>query len=233
MFAFKQFTVTDSQSAMKVGTDGVLLASWVELPLQCYSILDVGSGSGIISLILAQRTKGEVLIDAIEIDKGAVNDSEINFSASPWSKIFNLINGNFVSYSKECKKQYSLIVSNPPYFTENTKSPDNKRCIARNASSLSFDSLFSGVINLLSEEGIFALVLPAKAYEEIAQIALLKGLYLKRLTWVSTTPDSLHKRLLVEWSRKQIQYSIDTLIISDKDGDYTSQYKSLTEEYYL
>lgn len=233
MFTFKQFTIIDSQSAMKVGTDGVLLASWVDLSSQSDPILDVGSGSGIISLILAQRTKGEVLIDAIDIDKGAVNDSEINFSASPWSNIFNVINGNFVSYSKECKKRYSLIVSNPPYFTENTKSPDNKRSLARNTSSLSFDSLFSGVINLLSGDGIFALILPAEAYEEIAKIALLKGLYLKRLTWVSTMPGSSPKRLLAEWSRVQIQYTIDALIISDKEGNYTSQYKKLTEEYYL
>lgn len=233
MFQFKHFTINDQNSAMKVGTDGVLLGAWASMPSNNGTLLDVGCGSGILSLIMAQRSDGKLNIDAIDIDEGAVKDSHANFENSQWGKSLNVISGNFVSYSKECGKKYDMIISNPPFFTEDTLSPDSKRVSARNTSSLSFESLFKGVKEITTPNAIFSMITPAESYNDLAQTALIEGFYLRRLTWVVTVDKTPPKRVLTEWSREQIQYVIDTLIITNAQGSYTSQYKKLTNDFYL
>ena len=218
---------------MKVGTDGVLLGAWASMPSNNSTLLDVGCGSGILSLIMAQRSDGKLNIDAIDIDEGAVKDSHANFENSQWGKSLNVISGNFVSYSKECGKKYDMIISNPPFFTEDTLSPDSKRVSARNTSSLSFESLFKGVKEITTPNAIFSMITPAESYNYLAQTALIEGFYLRRLTWVVTVDKTPPKRVLTEWSREQIQYVIDTLIITNAQGSYTSQYKKLTNDFYL
>ena len=233
MFRFKQFTIDDQNSAMKVGTDGVLLGAWASMPCKEGLLLDIGCGSGILSLIMAQRSEGNLIIDAIDIDEGAVTDSKNNFLSTTWNKNLNAICCNFVSYSKECVKKYDIVISNPPFFTEDTLSPDIKRSSARNTSSLSFDSLFDGVSEIITPNGVFAMITPAESYSYLAQIALLKGFYLRRLTWVVTVDGTEPKRVLTEWGRVQMQYTIDSLVVNTQDGSLTEVYKSLTKEYYL
>ena len=126
-----------------------------------------------------------------------------------------------------------MVISNPPFFTEDTISPDIKRSSARNTSSLSFESLFDGVSDIISSNGLFAMITPAESYSYLAQIALLKGFYLRRLTWVVTVDGAEPKRVLTEWGRVQMQYTIDSLVVNTQDGSLTEEYKSLTKEFYL
>ena len=233
MFTFKHFTVDDKNSAMKVGTDGVMLGAWATLPSVGATLLDIGCGSGILSLIMAQRTEGAIFIDAIDIDEGAIEDSKKNFSSSPWFKCLNAHCGNFVSYPKECGKKYDMVISNPPFFTEDTLSPDHKRASARNTTSLSFDNLFDGVAEITTPNSILSMITPAESYSYLAQTALLKGFYLRRLTWVVTVQGADPKRVLTEWGREQTQYAIDTLVMTTPDGQYADSYKQLTKEFYL
>ncbi|MBR4119814.1 MAG: methyltransferase [Bacteroidales bacterium] len=233
MFKFKYFTIHDQNSAMKVGTDGVLLGAWLTLPPKESAILDIGCGSGILSLIMAQRSGGGLYIDAIDIDEGAIKDSKKNFELSGWNSTLNPILGNFVSYSGNCGRIYDTIVSNPPFFTEDTLSPDFKRASARNTSSLNFETLFQGVAKISNPNTIFAMISPADNYSFVAQTALLNGFYLRRLTWVVTIEGTEPKRVLTEWERVQTQFSIDTLIISNRDGSYSADYKELTKDFYL
>lgn len=233
MFRFKHFIIDDKNCAMKVGTDGVILAAWASLSHEGANLLDIGCGSGILSLIMAQRLQGAIYVDAIDIDDGAITDCKKNFKSSPWNRSLNVINGNFVSYSKLCGKKYDMVISNPPFFTEDIHSPDIKRTLARNTSSLSFDTLFAGVAYITEPTSIFAIITSADSYSHIAQIALLNGFYLSRLTWVVTVEGIEPKRVLTEWGRVQTQYTVDTLVISDKNGNYTPQYKKLTEDFYL
>ena len=233
MFRFKHFTIDDQNSAMKVGTDGVILGAWASMPSRDGVLLDIGCGSGILSLIMAQRSEGWLNIDAIDIDEGAVRDSQNNFDSSQWNKSLNAICDNFVSFSKECGKKYDMVISNPPFFTEDTLSPDSKRVSARNTSSLSFESLFEGVKEIISPKGLFSMITPADNYTYLAQTALIQGFYLRRLTWVVTIEGAEPKRVLTEWSREQAQYTMDTLVVTTKDGLYTPQYKELTKEFYL
>lgn len=233
MFRFKHFTIDDRNSAMKVGTDGVLLGAWAAMPSNDGALLDIGCGSGILSLIMAQRSNGKLNIDAIDIDEGAVRDSKNNFASSQWNNSINAICGNFVSFSKDCAKRYDIVISNPPFFTEDTFSPDLKRVSARNTASLSFESLFEGVKDIISPKGLFSMITPADSYSFLAQTALMQGFYLRRLTWVVTIEGAEPKRVLTEWSREQSQYTIDTLIITTGEGSYTLQYKELTNDFYL
>ena len=233
MFRFKHFTIDDQNSAMKVGTDGVILGAWASMPSRDGVLLDIGCGSGILSLIMAQRSEGRLNIDAIDIDEGAIKDSKNNFTSSQWNKSLNAVCDNFVSFSKDCGKKYDMVISNPPFFMEDTLSPDSKRVSARNTSSLSFESLFEGVKGIITTKGVFSMITPADSYFFLAQTALMQGFYLRRLTWVVTIEGTEPKRVLTEWSREQAQYTIETLIITTHEGSYTSQYKELTNDFYL
>lgn len=233
MFRFKHFTIDDQNSAMKVGTDGVILGAWASMPSRDGVLLDIGCGSGILSLIMAQRSEGRLNIDAIDIDEGAIKDSKNNFTSSQWNESLNAICDNFVSFSKDCGKKYDMVISNPPFFTEDTLSPNSKRVSARNTSSLSFESLFEGVKEVIAPKGLFSMITPADNYSILAQTALMQGFYLRRLTWVVTIEGTEPKRVLTEWSREQAQYAIETLIITTHEGSYTSQYKELTNDFYL
>lgn len=233
MFNFKRFTISDDNSAMKVGTDGVMLGAWAKQPQSDCLLLDIGCGSGIISLIMAQRTDGNITIDSVDLDRGAVCDSKQNFSLSPWSQSLNAICDNFVSYSMNCGKKYDMVVSNPPFFTETTLPPDGKRSAARNSFSLGFDELFKGVAHIIAPNGTFSLITPAESYAHLAQTALLNGFYLLRLTQVVTVEGTTPKRVLTEWSRVQTEYEIDTIVISNREGSYTAQYQKLVSDFYL
>ncbi|HAT67946.1 MAG TPA: tRNA (adenine-N(6)-)-methyltransferase, partial [Flavobacteriaceae bacterium] len=202
-FKFKQFSVAQDRCAMKIGTDGVLLGAWVSLENNPESILDIGAGTGIISLQLAQRSTAET-IDAVEIDDDAYEQCSENFEASPWGDRLFCYHASIQEFASEIEEKYDLIVSNPPFFSEDYKSDNDARDIARFNDALPFQHLVVCASHLLSEEGTFAVILPKKEEEHFIQLASENNLYLQRFCEIQGTPNSEIKRVLLEFSFKKL-----------------------------
>lgn len=231
-FQFKKFTIRHDKCAMKVGTDAVLLGAWADT-LHCKKILDIGTGTGIIALMLAQRSLAE--IDAIDIDNDACIQAAENAASSPFAerlKITHASCADFVASNEQ--KRYDLIVSNPPYFINSLKCPDNKRTVARHTNTLLLSDLIKEAHTLLSPGGRIALVLPYERLDEIEELASASHLLISRQTDVIPTPGALPKRLLVELSKteKNIEKR-DILTIEEARHQYTPEYIALTKEFYL
>lgn len=231
-FRFKQFSVDDKRTAMKVGTDGVLLGAWGYLP-DTGRILDVGAGSGLIALMAAQRGAGRVTVDAVEIDMGAAGDAKDNFCASPWGDRMNLFCEDFKTFAVSCRHKYDAVFSNPPYFRNSLLPDEAGRVTARHTAALEYDELFRSVAKLLSAEGRFSLVTPSDSYDDIARIALENSLYLTRLTYVSTIYGIKHKRILSEWGSTPSDYVMENLAIEKSPGHYTEEYIRLVKDFYI
>ena len=252
-FRFKQFTVWHDRCAMKVGTDGVLLGAWCPLPITQYPlpnsaasnspqgvlyprILDIGTGSGLIALMIAQRLhlKGDMFsVLGIDIDRDAVAQSSINFQQSPWADSLT---------SQACRLQdmpaeqaFDLIVSNPPYFQDSLKNPNAQRATARHTDTLSYAELIAHSARLLQEDGILALVLPIEAEQEILTLAADHGLHPTHITYVHSKPGKPAKRLLIALSPiSNNQYPItDTMYIESENAPRSDEYKELTKDFYL
>lgn len=231
-FKFKQFTVHQDRCAMKIGTDGVLLGAWASNAHMPESILDIGAGTGIIGLMLAQRSNAET-IDALEIDEDAFEQCMENFEASPWSDRLFCYHASLDEFVEEVDDKYDLIVSNPPFYSERVSSGDSSRDMARQNSSLPFNQLIKGVSRLLSGKGIFALVIPNKEETQVLKEALKYKLYPTRLLRVKGHPDSEVKRSLIEFHFKHTGLLTDELIIEKSRHQYTDDYINLTKEFYL
>lgn len=231
-FKFKQFTVHQDRCAMKIGTDGVLLGAWASNAHMPESILDIGAGTGIIGLMLAQRSNAET-IDALEIDEDAFEQCMENFEASPWSDRLFCYHASLDEFVEEVDDKYDLIVSNPPFYSERVSSGDSSRDMARQNSSLPFNQLIKGVSRLLSGKGIFALVIPNKEETQVLKEALKYKLYPTRLLHVKGNPDSEVKRSLIEFHFKHTGLLTDELIIEKSRHQYTDDYINLTKEFYL
>lgn len=231
-FKFKQFTVHQDRCAMKIGTDGVLLGAWASNAHMPESILDIGAGTGIIGLMLAQRSNAET-IDALEIDEDAFEQCMENFEASPWSDRLFCYHASLDEFVEEVDDKYDLIVSNPPFYSERVSSGDSSRDMARQNSSLPFNQLIKGVSRLLSGKGIFALVIPNKEETQVLKEALKYKLYPARLLHVKGNPDSEVKRSLIEFHFKHTGLVTDELIIEKSRHQYTDDYINLTKEFYL
>lgn len=231
-FAFKQFMVKQDKCAMKVGTDAVLLGAWVSTE-GAKSILDVGTGTGIIALMLAQRSKA--VIDAIDIDPNACLQARENAESSPWKDRLTIYHESFQTFAQRAGQKYDLIVSNPPFFVDSSKASHIERTISRHTDLLPYDELIDGVLKVLEPEGRFCVILPAKEGEQFRDLASEKQLYLCRLTRVRTRADkATEKRLLMQFARKPHSFSENTLVIEkDARHSYTDEYKELTREYYL
>lgn len=228
-FRFKQFTVWHDKCAMKVGTDGVLLGAWSNL-LNAEHILDVGTGTGLISLMIAQRSEAEIV--ALDIDHDAVLQAEGNVAQSAWKERIKVIQHDFKTYNPNVK--FDVIVSNPPYFTDSLKCPKEQRAIARHNNSLSYQSLFEKVSQLLAENGRFCVIIPMDALDIVKRIAAEVKLHIQRQLNVVTTPGTLPKRVLLEFSfviSPNIQ--MESLLIEIERHVYSSEYIALTKEYYL
>jgi tRNA1Val (adenine37-N6)-methyltransferase len=233
MFSFKQFSVQQDKTAMKVGTDGVLLAAWTPINHNPNSILDIGAGTGIIALMLAQRTSAEQ-IDALEIDEDAYEQATDNFENSPWSDRLFCYHAGLDEFVEEPEDEYDLIVCNPPFYTEDYKTDNEQRDLARFSDAMPFEELIEAADLLLSENGIFSVIIPYK--EEVKFIALANEfeLYPIKITRVKGTPTSETKRSLLAFSRnKQNDSPIDELIIETARHIYTEEYILLTKDFYL
>ena len=233
-FQFKQFSIEQDKCAMKVGTDGVLLGAWATLENNPYSILDIGSGTGLIALMLAQRSYAEQ-IDALEIDENAYEQCVENFENSNWGDRLFCYHASFQEFVEEMyeEEQYDLIVSNPPFYTAQYKSENKQRDLTRFEDALPFEHLLQGSSLLLSEEGIFCVVIPFQEEEKFISIANHFKLFPSKITRVKGTPSSEVKRSLISFSKKQIEVKTDELIIETARHQYTEEYKNLTQDFYL
>lgn len=296
-FSFKQFTVWQEHTAMRVGTDGVLLGAWCDLasdvsavipdestdrrqpenvcpadPSQILDssnrdqtvwddhvqdereksvcgaqngadaetkkvgrVLDIGSGTGVIALMVAQRTSN-AQIDVVEPDSGSCEDALRNFAESPWADRLHLHGVTLQEYvSRYAEKvQYDLIVSNPPYFVDSLKAPDPVRNAVRHAVSLPFEELLDGVKALLAEHGRFAVILPVTEGVLLEKLALERSLHCVRKCLVQTKPGVPPKRVMMEFGRKSVPLRSDLLIMeTERQQEFTEEYRRLTRDFYL
>jgi len=233
MFSFKQFSVEQDRTAMKIGTDGVLLGAWTPIENNPFSILDIGAGTGIIALMLAQRSAAEQ-IDALEIDEDAYEQATDNFENSPWNDRLFCFHAGLDEFVEEPEDEYDLIVSNPPFYSEDYKSDNEQRDLARFQDAMPFEDLIEAAALLLSENGIFSVIIPFKEEKKFLALANEYELYPLKITRVKGTPTSEIKRSLLAFSRNEISnFPIDELIIETARHIYTPEYIALTKDFYL
>ena len=256
-FRFKQFFVEDDRCAMKVGTDGVLLGCWAPTSHLTFDIghlriLDVGTGSGLIALMLAQRCPS-AHIDAIDIDPNAIQQAKENFERSVFShqlsafnsslqdwqnRQFLAIEQSIVNRQSSNRQLYDLVVSNPPYFRNSLKNPDKGRELARHTDTLSYDDLFRHSARLLNEHGQLALILPAETENDVRETAERYSLFITRVTRVYSKPSKPARRVLMTFDKLSIvncQFSIieDVLVLENETGGRSAAYQQLCQEFYL
>ncbi|MCB2197600.1 MAG: methyltransferase [Bacteroidetes bacterium] len=230
-FKFKQFTIYQNRCAMKVGTDGVLLGAWTDCE-KAEKVLDIGTGTGLIALMIAQRSNA--MIDAIEIDRQATEQAVENVNKSPWAERVNVANKSFQDFVKLENDPYDLIVSNPPYFQNSMFAPDSKRTDARHNSNLKLEDLISGAKKLLSEQGTLSIILPYLEGNMFILKASEAGFYCVRQTKILPKPGRDPKRLLLEFQQTKKPLDEQEIIIElNKRHEYSEAYKSLTKDFYL
>lgn len=232
-FEFKKFKVFHDQCAMKIGTDGVLLGAWTDFG-HAQTILDIGTGSGLIALMAAQRTDN-ASIWGIDIDPDAIGQASGNALHTPWYERMHFICKDIRLFNPEPPTRYECIVCNPPFYQHALSSPDAKRNVARNTSALPFSDLIKVVIRLLDEKGHFSVILPTSVSDEFIQSCWESGLNLSRKTLVYTKKGKPAKRILLEFSKEKPQTypSTNHLIMKNSDDSPTKEYHELTAEFYL
>ena len=229
MFRFKQFSVEHDRSSMKVGTDGVLLGAWCDVT-GARRALDVGTGSGVIALMLAQRAPG-LIVDAIDIDHDSVVEAQGNFSHSPWGYRLCAIEGDFSTM--ELPGKYDIIVSNPPFFTNGVLPPLHQRMNARHTQSLTYGQLLSRAQSLLTNAGKISFISPADVAEVILDTCSSNNLYISKITEVISVKNTPPKRLLWEMTNVECVTSRGVLTIENTPGDFTEEYRELCRDFYL
>ena len=233
MFNFKQFTVQQDKCAMKIGTDGVLLGAWCPVDNNPFSVLDIGAGTGILSLMLAQRSHAEQ-IDALEIDEDAYEQCVENFENSPWSDRLFCFHAGLDEFVDEPEDEYDLIISNPPFYSENYKTDDSQRDLARFQDALPFEELVEAADLLLSENGIFAVIIPYKEEERFIDLCAQVELFPVKVTRVKGTHTTPIVRSLLAFKRYELSVlTADELVIEISRHEYTDEYIELTKDFYL
>ena len=229
IFQFKEFSVKQEHSAMKISTDGVLLGAWAPIEDTAASVLDIGAGTGLLSLMIAQRSDAP-LIDAVEIDEAAYIECTDNFENSPWGDRLFCYHASFEELVAEIDTLYDFIISNPPFYTQ---APETARSTARSAAALPFEILIEGVAQLLSDRGRFAVIIPYQEEASFIRLAAAQGLYPHALLRTKGTATAPLKRSLISFCRTEQPYTSSELIIEESRGVYTPAYKALTEDFYL
>lgn len=229
MFRFKQFSIKQDKAAMKVGTDGVLLASWTPLK-DATSILDVGTGTGLIALMLAQRNT-KATIHAIEVEEEACQEAFYNFSNAPWADRIQLFKQSFLTFAPDQK--YDLIVSNPPYFTDTFKDKATERTLARHVGELNFKSLLHNTSTLLKVDGTAAFVIPYQQEKGFVALARELGFFPRKITRVKGREHLPFKRSLLYFKKQSCVCDEDELTIEIDRHIYTEEYIALTQSFYL
>lgn len=230
IFRFKQFAIQQQHSAAKVGTDGVLLGAWAPLDHHPKTVLDIGAGTGLISLMIAQRAEKSE-ITALEIDEKAYQECGSNFKTSPWAERLHIEHSSLQDF--KTSKKFDLIISNPPFYTETYFAKDIIRNRARNAQHLPFETLMHSTSGLLSKTGVFSVIIPFKEEKNLIQLAEKHELFPFRVLHVKGNLNSPFKRSLLAFSKWSQNMDIQTLIIEKERHHYTKEYIELTKDFYL
>ena len=236
-FRFKQFEVQQSQSAMKIGNDAVLLGAWCELKEDTNSVLDIGAGTGVVSLILAQRlaeSSGHFDIEAIEIEDEAHIECSLNFDNSPWSDHLFCYHASLVEFAQEMDEHYDLIVCNPPFYKDFDGKEITPRALARSATFMPLPHIFAAAEKLCTpESGEIAIVLPHDQKEEALHIANVHGFYPKRILNLRGTAETPYKRVFIQWNQKEVEALHENLTLETDRHKYTTEYLELVKDFYL
>ncbi|MBR4730646.1 MAG: methyltransferase domain-containing protein [Prevotella sp.] len=229
-FEFKQFTIHQDCCAMKVGTDGTLLGAWASAPTGACRILDIGTGTGLIALMMAQRyPKAEVI--GIDMDGGAVSQATTNAADSPFSNRIRIVLADIADFSVE---PFDSIVCNPPFFVDSLTCPDSSRTMARHTGSLTYKTLIQSVKRLLKDDGLFSVVVPVDYRSQLLSEAALAGLILSRECAIKTTPEKAPKRCLMEFRKQPVTLVISTTeTLEIRPGQRSDWYHRLTKDFYL
>lgn len=247
IFRFKRFEVVNEKSAMKVNTDGVILGAAMTILPGDKNVLDVGTGTGTIALMAAQRLSvlhdagtaandvetGQFSVTAVEMDRASAEEAAANFYSSPWADKLHICNTAFQEYTvgEEC---FDLICSNPPYFEASLKAPDYRRSHARHSDMLSYRELIDFSAGHLTETGRLSMILPAEQEQDVLRYARMNGLFPSRLVYIRTVPRKTFSRIIVELSHFRNDSHIkEPLSIHNADGEYSSDYKSLMSDFLI
>lgn len=218
---------------MKVGTDSVLLGAWCPIKNNPFSVLDIGAGTGILSLMIAQRSHAEQ-IDALEIDEDAYEQCVENFENSPWGDRLFCFHAGLNEFVDEPEDEYDLIISNPPFYSEDYKTENSQRDLARFQEAMPFEDLIEAADLLLSENGIFAVIIPYKEEEKFIDLCAEIELYPIKVTRVKGTPTTEIKRSLLAFKRYELStLTANELVIEINRHEYTDDYINLTSDFYL
>lgn len=239
-FSFKKFNVVNERSAMKVNTDGVLLGAAMSVREGDSRLLDIGTGTGTIALMAAQRLLENaslpVRISAIDIDEPSATEAEMNFKNSPWAEHMEALNLSLDEYAVQlpAEEKFDMIFSNPPYFEDSLTAPDERKSTARHTSDgLSYRDIFEFAKERLTDNGRVSLVLPADQEAAICRYARMCGLHLLKILRVRTVPRKAPIRIIIEFSRYRKDTPDDTILTIQSEGKYTQEYLSLTRDFYL
>ncbi|HOG04777.1 MAG TPA: methyltransferase [Paludibacter sp.] len=231
-FRFKQFTVYHDLCAMKVGIDGVLLGAWAPVLKSEQNILDIGTGSGLIALMLAQRT--EAYIDAIDTDAGAVKQAQINVNASKWNDRIEVYHQSLEVYAAKSTRKYDLIVSNPPFFVSSLKTPDQARAMARHANSQTHQQWLSYAAQMVKKTGRICFILPVNEGLKCMEHAYESGLFCYQSVYIHPKPGAVAKRLLLEFGFLEREVQVSTLTVeSENRHQYSNEFTALVKDFYL
>ena len=246
VFHFKKFDVVNERSAMKVNTDGVLLGAAMTIRQDDRRLLDIGTGTGTIALIAAQRVleipgqavddeKGsDVMIDAIDIDEPSASEASVNFHESPWVEHLRAHNLSLQDFADAESGKYDLIFSNPPYFEDSLAAPDERKSAARHTSDgVSYREILDFASERLSENGRVSIILPSEQENDLCRYARMSGLHLFRILRIRTVPRKQPIRIIAEFSRQRCACPEDGMLTIQNEGQYTEEYLSLTHNFYL
>ncbi|MDR6299433.1 tRNA1(Val) (adenine(37)-N6)-methyltransferase [Mesonia maritima] len=231
-FHFKEFSIQQDRCAMKIGTDGVLLGAWTSLEGKPNSILDIGAGTGVIALMMAQRSSAE-LIDAIEIDENAYEQCVENFEESIWNDRLFCYHASLEEFVEEIDETYDVIISNPPFHEENYQTPDTQRNKARFTDSLPTEELLKSSAKLLANNGILAIIIPHQHEEKFLKEAKKHNLFPQQITHIKGNETSPIKRSLLQLGKKKQESKSSTLVLEKERNIYTEEYQALVRDFYL
>jgi tRNA1Val (adenine37-N6)-methyltransferase len=236
-FQFKKFKIEQEKCAMKVCTDACLFGAWVSEIVNRQSqiankILDIGAGTGLLPLMVAQKSN-QAIIDAVEIDKSAATQCSFNFQQSPWNERLHVHHSSIQQFNQSSNQLYNFIISNPPFFENDLKSKNTKRNIALHSDALSLEELLFAINSLLIEDGNFAVLLPFHRSDFFEKLVSKKNYFLQKKILVKQTPKHEYFRSMSFFGKQEMSKNISSIIIKDEENKYTGEFALLLKDYYL